>query len=480
MQIFLSFSQTEDIEPNFGIRLTDIEVELPNEYNYVTHMQLQILSKSKSKHYYNNNNEGKYDDDFENVRQAKITWKKKEGANNKYETIIPPLKPNRFYRLAVSYYSSESVVALFLMMHKEKNADWYSNQKEWMKLLNRISDRNEPFSITYDPTIIELYGFQYRIKDTDLSILDIKESQYIKGIKDEKIIKQKKEELKKKKENIIVELDKAAKIEFKVLNFDENKSRYTNKDLIDFSKWIQSKSDFNEDDIIAFSGNFVNSPDYINIYEFYEKYLFGPLNDNSYKLGELLDVIKNAVNEEKLNHYNKKTGLLPNYLIEWVEEDLIKTTVLSTYSNSFETSYKLSLVPDFGYVAYLNNNDNTPQGGNLFLGVNISLSPSNKNAPLQISDLTTKQRLSIHTGVTIGSIAQDNVRDDFFGDYSLLLGGSYKVLTQGTRINFGGLLYNKIDAINGSKSLAIQPYLGLSIDLEIRQWLQTLFPKLKI
>ncbi len=485
LQLGFVFSQGEEsveIEPNFGIRLTDREFELPSRYNYVTDVQLQILSKEKSKSYYNTNNESTFKNDFETIPNVTVTWNKKEGNNADYETVIPPLKPNRFYRIAVSYYSSESIVALFLRMHDEKNEDWYTTEKEWMKLLKRISNRNEPFSITYDPTIAELRGFKNRIQEIDLKTLDIKEADYIKGIKDVKEIDKKKEELKKKKEALIKELDTLAKIEFPVLNFIENQRKYTEKDLIAFCRWIQPKTAFDqEEDMEYFSSNLVNSPDYINIYNFYEKYLIGILNDNDFEKGEFLDVIVNSINVEKLRSYNKKkSGLLPNYLVAWVEEDITKTFPVSTYSNSFETSYKLSLVPDFGYVGYINDNENGPQGGNVFMGVNIALSPTNKNAPLQISDLSFKQRFAIHTGVTLGSIAEDNVSDNFFGNHSLLLGGSYKVFTQATRINFGGLFYNKIDGINGSKSIAIQPYIGLSIDIEIRQWLKTVFPNLNL
>jgi hypothetical protein len=481
----LTFCQSDILKPNFGIKLTNNIVELPNKYNYLIDVQLQILPKSKSKKFYNHNNEEYSFNDFKCVPLVKVTWNKKEGDTNKYKLVIPPLKPNRFYRLKSIFYSSESVVAMFLMMHDEKNTNWFSSKKEWMKLLNRISDKNIVkkdgenlhFPITYDPKAEELRDFKKRIKDVNLADLDITEANYIKGIVDKDEIKLKKSELKQKKENIILILESNAKLTFKVLNFIENQNKYSKNDFIMFCKWIQdNKTNFlNEDDLIYFSSNLLEAPDYINIYNFYEKYLLGLLNNKSIKKGELKEVIETAIKTE-VNTYDSPE-LLPNYLGNFKVAVLENTTPISTHTSSFETAYKLTLVPDFGYVAYVNNNDNTPKGGSLFLGVNVSLSPTNKNVPLKISKLSLMQRLSIHTGLTIGSIYKENVRDNFFENYSLLLGGSYKVLTQGTRINFGGLFYNKIDAINGSKSIAIQPYIGLSIDIEIKKWLQTFYPK---
>ena len=480
------YSQSTEIKPDFGVRLTDKEIKLPDQYNYLTDIQLEILLNDKSRSFYAENNEEKYSNDFIADDSGKVTWNKKEGEGNIYQTVIPPLKPNRFYRLKVSYYSSESIVAMFLMMHDEKNSDWYSTKKEWMKLLNRISDKNfevingskRNFPITYDPTLVELISFKNRIKDIDLAFLKTNEADYTNGINDAKELQKKKEELKNKKESIIQELDKAAKLEFEVLNFVENQNKYTKNDLVKFCETISSKIDLVQDDTILFSSMLVDSPDYVNIYNFYEKYLLGKFKDDSIKNGELKNVINEAIETEKKLYTNDE--LIPNYLKSFKDIVITKTEPISTYPTSFETSFKLSLVPDLGYVVYLNNSENTPQGGNLFFGINITLSPSNKNVPLQISKFNLMQRLSIQTGLTLGSIEEKNVRDDLFGNYSLLLGGSYKVLTQGTRINVGGLFYNKIDAINGSKSIAIQPYVGVSIDLEIAKWIQSIFPKLKV
>ena len=95
-----------------------------------------------------------------------------------------------------------------------------------------------------------------------------------------------------------------------------------------------------------------------------------------------------------------------------------------------------------------------------------------------MSKLSLAQRLSIHTGITLNSIEKENLREDFFSNYSLFFGGGYKLFTQSTRLNLGGILFNKLDPISGSSSLGIQPYAGISIDIEIGKWLQNLFPSI--
>ncbi len=476
--VFIQSSSLYSQAVNIGVQITDKEIEVPNKYVYIQKIELQILKKSKSKGFYNTNNDDFYNKFFDAVPNVKVTWNKKDGDNNLYETVIPPLKPNRFYRLKASCYESESITGLFLMMHDEKNTNWFTEDKEWMKLLKLLSDKNGDYSITYDPTLAEMQHYKSLIKDIDLSDLDLKEAEYISGITDAKEIEKKKEELKSKKAKIINALKIAAKRVFVILNFTENQDKYTDQDLVKYSKWILSKSEFKETDVTQFSTDIVDAPDYVNVYNFYEKYLLGKFNDQTIKPGKLLEEINDAVNMETETFQDGQ--FLPNYLGEFIPEILSNTVPISTYSTSFKSSYELSLVPDFGYVAYLSDNESTPRGGNLFVGVNISLSPSNKDVPLQISRLSIMQRLAIHTGVTIGSIEEANVRDNFFGNYSLLVGASYKVLTQGTRVNVGGMFYNKLDAINGSKSIAIQPYIGISIDLEIKKWLQSLFPNIKI
>ncbi|MDD7885732.1 hypothetical protein [Flavivirga sp. 57AJ16] len=470
------FSQNTVIEANFGIPITK-EIDLPDRYNHIMDIVLQELPRKLSRDYFNDHNEEKYENDWFDINDVKIHWDKKEGDNKTHIVSIPPLKPNRFYRIKVTYLSSESIFAAYLMMHDEKNDNWYTEKKQWMKLIERISAKRDRFPLTYDPVHAELVSYQKAIDGLDLTVFDRTLHDIIaeEDIKDEKEIEKKKKALENEKNELFTELKRILLREFKILNFADISARLEKEDVIHFSKLIK-KGTFDE---TTFSSNLIDAVDFINIYEFYETYLLDRFKNKPLNGKALIDFINDKIKEQEASYTDE--DLIPNHLGNFkaiLLED--KKPLPSTYPISFETAYKLSLVPDFGYVTYITDQENAPKGGNLFLGVNISLSPSNKNVPLQISKLSAMQRLSIHTGVTIGSIQKDHVRDNFFGNYSLLLGGSYKVLTQGTRVNFGGLFYKKIDAINGSKSITVHPYVGLSIDLDIKRWLQTIFPKIKI
>ncbi|CAM4367718.1 hypothetical protein [Gillisia limnaea] len=180
------------------------------------------------------------------------------------------------------------------------------------------------------------------------------------------------------------------------------------------------------------------------------------------------------INNEKKN--NRPDESISNYIGQIARAVVYsKSNPVTTYPEKYETGYKRTLVPDFGYITYIPY-EGSIKGGSPYVGVYISLSPVNKNIPLKLSQLSFSQRFSIHTGVTLNSLEKTGFRDDFFSNYSLMLGGGYKILTHSTRLNFGGVLFKKTDAISGNSSVAIQPYVGLSIDIEIRKWLEGIIP----
>ncbi|MDO5980601.1 hypothetical protein [Flavivirga spongiicola] len=73
LQMDFAFSQTVD----FGVTIRDIEIELPNKYNYLLDIHLEVLSKADSRNYYNDNNEEGYEHAYKKVENVKVTWKKK-------------------------------------------------------------------------------------------------------------------------------------------------------------------------------------------------------------------------------------------------------------------------------------------------------------------------------------------------------------------------------------------------------------------
>ncbi|WP_136466247.1 hypothetical protein [Flagellimonas onchidii] len=424
-----------------------LDTKLPNENYVVVCATLKELDKKYSRKFYSSNDFSQYRDKFKIIPNKSISLK------DKSTLIIPPLKPNRFYSIDVNYTKGIYLINVFSAINKEGKYTIQDNKairKNWMDLVDKIKIENG-FSLYYLPSNEEMDKYV-----TALTKYDFTGS------------------LSEKENDEIVDLSFKS---FEILKFKPP----TNDEIIAFAKKVKNKYDstdnfrnilFIDSSVGGFKIN-----DYPNIYQFYENHIMPMMRNKTFQCGELQDIIEKEI--LKKSTLIKNDDFIPNFYF-YAEHEVTSIDIpISTYTNSFATAYKRSLVPDFGYVSFVNIGTNSSlRGGSPFVGVNISLSPSNKNVPLRLSEYDFAQRFSIHTGVVLESIEEANVRDDFFNDLSLMIGGSYKFLTQGTRINFGGLLYNKIDAISGSKSIAVQPYIGLSIDIEIRKWLSEIIPSL--
>ncbi|WP_108867516.1 hypothetical protein [Aquimarina aquimarini] len=454
---FFVFSQDKPEEKNIHLdnvvvfgKYIEKEIILPNERNLILDVILKRLPKKYSKRFYNSNDSSRFDKLFDTIIDKKVTWKQKEKDKNKHVLIIPPLKPNYFYQVCVKYSDADNIYGVFTMIHNEGKyviSSDESEKKKWMKLVDRLSKKYYPYSITYNPTLNELNSYKTLIKDISLDTMSSEDSTNL--------------------ENITFK-------SFEIMNF-----RHPSFSKIHtFSKVVQAKkSNFVENEQIIFSQYFSPFYDYIKIYNFYENYLISVMQNRKLNGSEIINLIEDAIKQKRSTYRDNQ--FVPNFLSTAEYSIYYEKSIASSYTSSYSTSYRRTLVPDFGYVGYVNVSSSTSlKGGSPFVGVNISLSPVNKNIPYNLSDLTMAQRFSIHTGVVLESVKETNVRDDFFSDFSLMLGGSYKMITQSTRINFGGILYNKIDPISGSKELAIQPYIGLSIDIEIRKWLSEFIPSL--
>lgn len=447
----------------------DYNVTLSGKDNYIYKVVLKRLDRKYSKQYYNTNNTNLFKDNSVVAFDTEITWSSSD--NKTFTFKIPPLKANEFYQLKIHYFKAyDNIYATFLKMHEEGNENWYYEKKKWMTMIEKISDLNRSNKLIYIPTIEELNDYDDAINEIlagdDFNLLTLEKQHQIRNLTYEK---------------------------FPILNFKRpedylvhNYAKFavgSSRDALDEKNQVDKFSN-----VFSSDGHwYIN---FINIYAFYSNYLKEALvnndrikdqnrkngkadeDDQELSIYEIIELVNLSIIKER-DKFQK--GLIPNYLNYF--EVLVATTSmgLTTHSESFETSYKRSLVPDFGLIAYRAGSSDAIRGLP-YVGVNISLAPVNKDVPLRLSCLSTWQRLSLHTGVTLGSIAEPNRREDFFKDISLMLGGSYKIGTQATRLNFGGLLYNKIDPISGDKSFAITPYVGISIDIEIRKWLSGIIP----
>lgn len=141
---------------------------------------------------------------------------------------------------------------------------------------------------------------------------------------------------------------------------------------------------------------------------------------------------------------------------------------------SFETRAKFRITPDFGYVNYGFQDDFN--GITPYLGFQLEFRYFDKNIPFKlIPNKTILHRLSFNSGITLASLKKEGKREDFFANKSLMMGFGFR-LSNALRITSGTILFNKEDPnpLIDNKKVAVTPYIGLSIDLGIRQLLNDL------
>jgi hypothetical protein len=142
---------------------------------------------------------------------------------------------------------------------------------------------------------------------------------------------------------------------------------------------------------------------------------------------------------------------------------------ISTQPNKIESSAPLRLIGDMGvvYVGFQKGfSEVTP-----YVGVCISLRPYDPDVQFQRikNRLNAWDRLGLHLGLTLNSIAKASYRGDIFGSNNLMTGVSYR-FSNVICLTGGTLFYNNIDPnpLLDRKTLAVAPYFGISINLRIR------------
>lgn len=447
-----AFGQNKPKEVNFGIQFLDT-IALPSKHNYIVSVKLYPISKNDSKKYYN---DPTYSFSLDSLKSKNIIVSDR---NEKINTIlIPPLKPNRFYVLETEYTGGYNIFGILRDIHTSQDNRWleeYDEAKEgWLKTVRQFNEENEGRQLFFHPSITELRNVK-----KELIPLKLETETEIDTAKVRKVLFK----------------------HFEILNFRKND--ISDKEVLNFSRKLVKIDTIDNFTFLLFFEHLGKIPDYLNIYNFYTRRLKSDMENNSFIIhNDFEALVLKALKEEKeiyissIKANNLPDETLSNYIGQ-IEKALVYSTsnYITTHSEKYETGYKRTLVPDFGYITHIPY-EGSVKGGSPYVGVHISLSPVNKNVPLKLSQLSFAQRFSIHTGVTLNSLKKDGFRDDFFSNYSLMLGGGYKVLTQSTRLNFGGLFFKKLDAVSGNSSIAIQPYIGISIDIEIRKWLEGIIP----
>ncbi len=453
---FISICQETKSEPipskSYGVQIAD-EIEMENKFVIIDSIKLVKLYSKSAKEYYQTAIDDSTKWDYRNARSLSFSHK----SDKKYIVNIPPLKPNEFYKLDVSYFGTDNIFTLMRMIHDEGNENWHTQDKKWMKMFRALNVKYNDAMLTFRPTLTQVAGYRAELSIYNFSVA-------------------------------LTPVQKAALVNlttsrFPNLKFPDVNSRGANKDdaIVAFAKEIKATGttpiDFDRASIFE---KYFECMDYEGIYTFYSKYFYAYLSDHRFDSKKYLRDFDKAVADEK-DYYEALDDAEPNYLTYIATEArYIKTTSLSTFPSSFEQAYTNAIVPDFGYVIF-DGFRNDFRGGSLFIGANISLKPSNKNVPLQLSTLDIWQRTAIHTGILTTPIDKGNgQREDLFQSSSLMLGLSYKVLNHAYRINVGGIMYRQIDPVTKTKSFAVAPYIGISIDIEIRKWLSGTFPGFKL
>ena len=143
----------------------------------------------------------------------------------------------------------------------------------------------------------------------------------------------------------------------------------------------------------------------------------------------------------------------------------------STLILDFEKRSKFQITPDFGWIGYGFQEDF--YGFSPYLGFHINFRYINKNIPFsKLPNKTCFHYLSFMTAWSLTSISEEGKRKDFFSNSTLLTGLGIR-LNNSLRITGGVNWFYMIDPnpLINEKSIAVTPYVGLSIDLDVKQFL---------
>ena len=139
----------------------------------------------------------------------------------------------------------------------------------------------------------------------------------------------------------------------------------------------------------------------------------------------------------------------------------------------YDTRAKMQITPDFGYIYSGFNGDFNHFSP--YLGFHVNFRFMDKNLPFWgLPNKTPFHFVSFMTGWSLVSIAEDGKRADLFKDNkgTLLTGLGFRI-TNSLRITGGVNWFYKIDPnpLINTKSLAVMPFCGLSLDLDLKKYL---------
>jgi hypothetical protein len=173
--------------------------------------------------------------------------------------------------------------------------------------------------------------------------------------------------------------------------------------------------------------------------------------------------------------------LTPPRVICFSREAFEQTFVLynsSTIGFKLDTRAKSILQPDFGAIAYGLGGDGWVGLNKDFMGVvpyvglNLLFRPFDPDVRLRQlpkNHVHCYDRLSIHAGLTLTSLAKDKYRANLISNFNLMLGGGYRI-SSSFKLVTGVILYRRLNEnpLFTDSSVNAVGYAGLSIDIRIR------------
>jgi len=187
---------------------------------------------------------------------------------------------------------------------------------------------------------------------------------------------------------------------------------------------------------------------------------------NNFK-GNLEDAIKKV---DEIN--NSEVAVKNGFLKEFEELNRsIPTSTGSTSTLDLIADSKLRIIPVFGYVGvFKGNNLYSFQDFTPYLGFHINFRSLDKHIPFKdILYKSWRHRFSFMSGFTLSSLKIENKRDDFFGSFSLLTGLGFRLNSYFT-ITGGNVWFKTTDInpLSDDKPLRFSPFVGISLDLDLR------------
>lgn len=162
-----------------------------------------------------------------------------------------------------------------------------------------------------------------------------------------------------------------------------------------------------------------------------------------------------------------------NYKLEitWSDKKESDNYYFTTVSPTLDKRLKQRIFSQLGVaVPIFKNGEDIFVRPSLMLGVYYNLRQVDPDIPYKSYKSYALQRFSCLFGLTINSIAEENLRTDLIGDSNILVGIGYQPL-DALRISYGQILFYEMNPnrlISDRKSIVGTTYLAVTLDVKLK------------